>query len=143
MEAKPLTLNRDETMILTDRTYNGDQGTQDMQVAAYRLLIKLGSLYMELVSPSAGATAEGTIVVTEAEAWLLRGKVNSGEKMASDQFFGMNLLRKLYTIVLAFDADTDGLAVAEEAGPGMGAREREALTLWQKKETDDDDKQPV
>ena len=143
MEAKPLTLNRDETMILADRVANTDVGTQDMQVAAYRLLIKLGSLYMELVSPSAGATAEGTIVVTEAEAWLLRGKVNSGEKMASDQFFGINLLRKLYALVLEFDADTDGLAVAEEAGPGMGDREREALTLWQKKEGDDDEKQPA
>lgn len=144
MDARPLSLNRDEVMVLSDRTANTDRGTEDMPVTAYRLLVKLGALYLELVVPnSTDGTSERAVHVTEAEAWLLRGKIQSGDKMSSDSMFGIKLLRKLYKVLLEFDADAGVFPDADEEGQQMGPREREILKLWAEKEDDDGEKQPA
>lgn len=146
MDAKPLTLNRNEVMLLADRTLNTDVGTPDHQVIAYRLLVKLGILYLELVTPDGISTEERDVMVTEAETWLLRSKVQSGDKMGSDPLFGVRLLRKVYRLLIDFDADTDGLPVAETDGERMDREHRDNLTLWrqlEQREGPDVEKQPA
>lgn len=146
MNAKPLPLNRNEVMLLADRTLNTDAGTPDHQVIAYRLLVKLGILYLELVTTTGSSDAECNITVTEAEAWLLRSKVQSGDKIGSDPLFGVKLLRKLYRLLIDFDADTDSLPISESDGEHMDREHRENLTLWrqlEQKEGSDDEKQPA
>jgi len=135
---RTLTLNRDEVMVLADRTQNTDVGTDDMRVVAYRLLFKLGSLYLELVDPADHTVRSGDIRVTEAEAWLLRSKVQSGDKMASDPLFGVRLLRKIYQVLVEFEAAVD-MPLAESDGPAMGSGQREALSLWAKQEGEADE----
>jgi hypothetical protein len=138
-----LTLTRDEVMVLTDRVQNTDWGTDDMRVISYRLLIKLGSLYVEIVDPAqSDATAHGDMRVTEAEAWLLRSKVQSSDKMSSDAMFGVKLLRKLYQLLLEFEADVQ-FKVVDFEGPAMN-NVRAQLNVWKQKEEDDGrEKQPA
>lgn len=139
-----ITLVRDEVMVLIDRVANTDRGTEDQQVIPYRLILKLGSLYLEVVKPESPATAAGSIRLTEAETWLLRAKVQSGDKMASDAQFGIRLLHKLYELLIAFDANVRALPSAQDDGPTMGAEQREALTTWQREhEGDDEERQPA
>ena len=140
--AQLLTLNRDEILVLTDRVQNGDRGTEEMPISAYRLLLKLGSLYLETVQLD-GKPAEATVAVTEAETWLLRSKVTSGDKLASDPLFGVKLLRKLYTLLLAFDAEVDRLPEAGEDGQQWDAWHKEALGVWRKREDTDAEPQPA
>jgi len=142
---RPLTLCRDECRVLIDRTMNMEMTPEDMRVIPFRLLIKLAGLFMEIVYPEqTNPRMEGTIYVTEAEAWLLRTKTNSGEKMEGDNFFGMRLLRKLYAVLIAFD-DEEKVGTfldADEEGPKMGQRERDILKLWPQQENGDE-KQPA
>src|SRR5439155_16440969 len=91
-----INLNRDEIMVLTDRVLNGDSGTDEKPVRAYDLLLKLGSAYLEAVTLDGVKGPEVPIGLTEAEAWLLRAKVTSSDKMATDPLFGVKLLRKIY-----------------------------------------------
>lgn len=147
-DSKPLTLNRDETLVLSDRVSNVEAVQPDeMRCNPLPLLLKLGALYLELVVPGENnATATGTIMVTEAETWLLRAKVNSGDKLASDPLFGIRLARKVYALLLAFDADTDSLPVAAEEGEVMDRQHKDNLAEWHqlnKEAPGDDEKQPA
>jgi len=87
----------------------------------------------------------GTLPVAfaEPELWLLRAKVNSNDKMPNDPLFGVKLLTKLYTALLA-----ENRAVALDAcdvpGQQFGEWERKALATWKEKpdarsDTDEDD----
>lgn len=109
MIEQPLTLTASEVLLLTDRVQNTDK--DDGREIAKRLLLKLGSAYLEMVgdSPKPGTI---TIHVTEAETWLARSKFNSGDRTDADSKLGIHMLRKLYTLLLAFDADVDQFPVA-------------------------------
>ena len=115
MSDQTLWLNANEIMLLADRVRNEDRGTEDMPTCSYPLLLKLGSLYVEAVGVPLPIKDDIPIAVSEAEAWLLRSKVQSGDKTAADGQFGVKLLTKIYRALLAFqidlqlqDADSDG-----------------------------------
>src|SRR5688572_25696709 len=99
MASEILCLTRDEIMVLTDRVQNTDVGTDEKPVRTYDLLLKLGSAYLEAVTLDGMKGPDVPIAVTESEAWLLRSKVTSSDKMATDPLFGVKLLRKLYEVL--------------------------------------------
>lgn len=122
MADQKLWLNPDEIMLLTDRVRNDDRNTEDQSVCAYELLLKLGSLYVEAVGSGTPISTELVVAVSESECWLLRSKVQSGDKTARDALFGVKLLTKLYRALLAFqinltvwpDSDSDGVDLTED-----------------------------
>jgi hypothetical protein len=125
-----LSLNRDEIMVLTDRVQNGDCGTDEKPLRPYDLLLKLGSAYLECVTLDGVKGPEVPIAVTEPEAWLLRSKVSSSDKMATDPLFGVRLLRKIYEVLEQYDAGLD-LPVVEDVREERDAQSiKEALTRW-------------
>lgn len=101
MLSRPLELSAMEVLYATDRVQNTDQ--DEGKPIAKRLLLKLGSAYLEMIGeqPKGGTI---TVHVTESEAWLLRSKLNSGDRCDADPKLGIHMLRKLYAILLAFDA---------------------------------------
>lgn len=134
----PLTLTALEVIYLTDSIANSDvdQGDVDnrggVQPLARPLLLKLGSAYCELVAPSGyDATATVTLSVTEPEAWLLRGKVQTGTTGMDKSVIGVGLLRKLYGLLLAFNSEpvTEEFRVTstEAAKDRFGEVEKRAL----------------
>ena len=123
-----MTLTRDECVILTDRTKNDDYGVEDACVAPLPLLLRLGSLYLEIVTTD-GVQHEGSIAVTESECWLLRSKVTSFDKTATDPLFGVKLLRKIFLILIQFDSEMP-LVLSREEGPAMTAQAKAALAKW-------------
>src|SRR4051812_11570087 len=127
-----LELNADEIMCLSDRVCNPDCGTDDQRTSAYPLLLKLGSAFVEMVG--SGHKTEGTIpiAVTEPEAWLLRSKVASTDKMASEPLFGVKLLTKLYKVLLAFNGLGE-VPCSEFADDGMTDAQKCALAEWSEK----------
>lgn len=90
-------------MILADRIANADK--DDGIEIGKALLIKLGSLYCEMVLPDKPKAGTITLEITEREAWLIRSKVNSGDRVDSEPKLGITILRQVYRALLAFDAD--------------------------------------
>ena len=122
-----LSLTAEEIMVLTDRVLNTDHGTEDMACSAYALLLRLGSAYVEKL----GATkrdGELPIAVSEAEAWLLRSKITSGDKSQADPLFGVKLLSKIYRCVLAYN--TPDLPDVGGVDDELTADKRAALRRW-------------
>lgn len=111
MTSKPLELTAMEVMLLTDRVQNADR--EDGREIAKPLLVKLASAYLEMIDerPKDGIC---TIWITEPEAWLARSKFNSGDRCDADPKLGIHMLRKLYTILLSFDSDLDGLPQSQD-----------------------------
>ncbi len=116
-------------MLLTDRVTNIDsaEGT----VEARSLLLKLGSAYVELIHEDGGRGGEVMLGLTEAEAWLLRSKVSSADKLATRPRLGVQLLRKLYRVLLDFNTALEFPedAVAEEPDKRQVA---DAITRWRR-----------
>lgn len=104
MQSQPLDLTAMEVMLLTDRIQNTDR--DDGREIAKPFLLKLASAYLEMIGdrPKEGMC---TIWVMESEAWLARSKFNSGDRTDADPKLGIHMLRKLYGILLAFDAAID------------------------------------
>ena len=125
---RPLVLTRDECYVLTDSVYNQDYGIDEQWVNVRVLILKLASLYLELVKIDA-PNNEATIWVTEPETWLLRSKMNTSFKTSNQQHLGIQLLRKLYEVLLQFDAETSDLLIAEEIET-MSPERKESLRLW-------------
>lgn len=98
-----LMLTADQILVLTDRVQNADVGVEPHGLSAYPLLLKLGSAYLDAFGDGTKREGEIPVSVTEAEAWLLRGKVNSADKSPTDALFGVKLLCKLYAVILAFN----------------------------------------
>lgn len=111
MDAQPLELTAHELLLLTDRVQNTDK--DDGREIAKPFLLKLASAYLEMIGdrPKDGTC---TIWVTEREAWLARSKFNSGDRCDADPKLGIHMLRKLYSILLSFDADLDQWPVAND-----------------------------
>jgi hypothetical protein len=119
----------EEVMLLTDRVAHGD--SMEGAVDPRALLLKLGSAYVELIQEDGGRSGEVTIGLTEPEAWLLRGKVSSADKLATRPRLGVQLLRKLYRVLLDFNTTMDlpDGAVVEEPDKRQVA---DAITRWRR-----------
>lgn len=115
-------------MVCSDRVRNDDHNTEDQPCSAYPLLLKLAGVFVELVGDGTKQSHAVTIYVTEPEAWLLRSKVTTGDKSASDPLFGVRLLSKLYRVLLAFDAGE--LPLTDEESPADKAQTVERLKGW-------------
>lgn len=107
----PLELSQMEVLLLIDRVQNDDK--DEGQIIAKPFLLKLASAYLELVGNST-TTKKVTIYVSEREAWLARSKFNSGDRCDADPKIGIHMLRKLYALLLTFDAAVDSLPDAED-----------------------------
>jgi hypothetical protein len=125
-------LNADEVMCLSDRVLNHDAGTEEQRMSGYCLLLKLGSAFVELVGSGQKQPGTVPIAVTEGEAWLLRSKIISSDKTASDPLFGVRLLTKLYTALLAFNG-VDELPECESGDGAMTEQQKVALAEWREK----------
>ena len=121
-----LALTGPEVMLLIDRLKNDDVGEPTAFVQPHELILKLGGLYLELVEETRFADGERALAVTENECWLLRSKVVSLDKGPNNSPLGIKILRKLYTLLLAYGARTD-LLDAETDEPPMNAEQRDLL----------------
>jgi hypothetical protein len=133
-----LEFSAEEVMVLTDRVTNADYGTEDQRVTPYLLLLKLGSAYVEMLGN--GVKREGMlqIALTESELWLLRSKVNSTDKTPNDSLFGVKLLTKLYSALLAESAEVP-IEFGDSVGQQFGELERAALAKWKERPDARDD----
>jgi hypothetical protein len=98
---QPLTLNQDECMVLTDRVRN-DAADEGIPIGK-PFLLKLSAAYLDLMGEKP-TDATVTIWITEREAWLARSVLNSGDRTDRNPRLGVGMLRKLYTILKAFEA---------------------------------------
>lgn len=122
-------INVNEVALLSDRVRNDDRGTDDMSVCVYPLLLKLGSAFVELAGDGNQKSGTVPVALTEPEAWLLRGKVNTGDKSASDALLGVKLLSKLYRVLLQYNQDVE-LPTADSEGETMTDERKRALRRW-------------
>jgi hypothetical protein len=74
-------------------------------------------------------TGEVSVAVSEAEGWLLRSKITSGDKTASDSLFGVKLLAKLYRLLLAYNVNIE-LQSAGPEGQELTEEDKRALQQW-------------
>jgi len=111
MDSLPLELTAMEVLLLTDRVQNSDR--DDGREIAKPFLLKLASVFLEMIGerPKEGTC---TLHVTEAEAWLARSKFNSGDRCDADPKLGIHVLRKIYDVLLQFDAQLDQWPDASE-----------------------------
>ncbi len=140
MDTKLITLNRDEVILISDRIINNECGTMEKPVDIYKLLIKVGSLYIDLVDPyNPTQVRESVIGISESEAWLLRSKVSSGDRVQSDSSIGVKLLRKIYRILIDFDLEDDipALVSTDEPGISMDSQRKNSLSEWKEREKND------
>ena len=103
-----LSLNADEVILLLDRLVNGNTvKTIEDELSPLRILVvKLGSLYTELVFPDRKLDYPVDIAVSEAEAWLLRSHVKTPDVALDGKTnIGINLNRKLLGILVQFEKD--------------------------------------
>jgi hypothetical protein len=131
-DTRILELNAEEVMCLSDRVLNHDAGTEEQRMSGYCLLLKLGSAFVEMVGSGQKKAGTVPIAVNEGEAWLLRSKVISSDKTASDPLFGVRLLTKVYTVLLAFNG-VDGLPECESGDGAMTEQQKVALAEWREK----------
>ena len=107
-DALPLELTAVELVFLADSINNRDtvegdeENPKSDRPIARHLLLKLASLYLQLVSPTGLSAEKATVYVTEHEAWLLRGKVNTASTGIDKSIIGPALLLKLYDLLLKF-----------------------------------------
>jgi len=110
----PLELSGLEVVFLTDSIRNADaaegRASEGYVPLAREVLLLLGSAYCALVTDAFIEAGPAVLQVTEEQAWLLRGKVRTGD-MAIDgkTIIGPRLLRKLYTLLGAFTSGLDWL----------------------------------
>ncbi len=124
---RPIQLTRDETMLLSDRIRNDEQGIDGQRVDGILLLLKLGSIFLEVTLTSWDFQRTVPLAITEAEAWLFRSRVTTGDKTAGDSLFGVKLLRKIYAVLLEFDAAEIGPDASDEEGAIMTEDQKQAL----------------
>ncbi len=127
---RPIQLSRDETMLLSDRIHNDEHhGFIDEQqpVDIRTLLLKIGSVFLEVTLTSWDYQRTVPLAITEGEAWLFRSKVTTGDKTAGDSLFGVKLLRKIYAVLLEFDAAEIGPDASNEEGAIMTEDQKQAL----------------
>ncbi len=119
----------EEVMLLTDRITNGDSAEGTVEPRS--LLLKLGSAYLELIHEDGGRGGEVMIGLTEPEAWLLRSKVSSADKLATRPRLGVQLLRKLYRVLLDFNTTME--LPDNTAGDEPDKRQvADAITRWRR-----------
>jgi hypothetical protein len=90
-------------MWLLDRIRTEDQGTEEMKVISYRLLGRLGSLFLEMTTDDGVTDGTLPVTLTEAELWWCKDKVSTADTYGADKLFGVRLIRKLLTALLAIE----------------------------------------
>jgi len=131
---RPLTLSGLEVVFLSDSIANKDiaEGLPERDAylpLAREALLLLGSAYRELVSAEGIDPGPLILEVNEEVAWLLRGKVRTGDLAIDGKTnVGVPLLLKLYDLLNGFNADLLGLpSVAEAEGQEISTEDREFL----------------
>lgn len=119
-----LQLNWREVMLLEDRIK--EHRDPDDGIFVKPLLIRIASVYLELmaVPPQTPSDAVCQVAISEPETWFLRRMVKSADAIQQVNV-GIGLLRKLYTILLAFQDDdvTEGFSEAASGVPAHSLQE--------------------
>jgi hypothetical protein len=106
----PLELTGLEVVFLLDSLRNAGNFTEAQAEfdCLEDLVLKLASLYRELVTPDGIAPGPLRVEVNEAETWLLRAKVRTGDVgIDGTTNVGVPLSLKLYELMARFEADVD------------------------------------
>ena len=129
----PLELTGLEIVYLCDSIANSDaaQGLPERDEylpLAREALLLLGSAYLEVVAPDGIYSGPVELHVSEEVAWLLRGKVKTGSiGLDGTTNIGIGLLRKLYALLLRFNADVSGLPAVTGVDRELGIADRAVL----------------
>lgn len=125
---RPLVLTGKETLFLSDRLKNVDfdEDVRGKVPVGKRLLLKIGSVFNELCTDKI-SSVEVMIYVTEAEAWVLREKLQTKDQLPDDMLFGIKFLNKIYEILLSFDAALADVPVQEVIGDDYATKSKKYL----------------
>lgn len=132
----PLQLSGLEVVHLLDSVRNGTtvKDVEDELGVTKPLIVKLGGIYRELVSPAGIKAGPVDVQVSEQEAWVLRAKVKTGDIGIDGQTpVGITLSLKLYELLALFSPDMPQIEVGGEEAP-FSVNQKEALKALQKTE---------
>lgn len=138
-ETLPIELSAYEIVYLCDSINNKDvaEGLEEEKAyvpLARQALLILGSAYREVVSPE-GIKGSVQIQITEDIAWLLRGKVRTGDIAIDGQTnIGVSLLLKLYGLLLEFNSGVADIKTSLEDEPPITPVSKQLLKELQEKE---------
>jgi len=140
MDSLVIALTGKEVVYLTDSILNKDIAEGLSEKEAYMplarpLLLKLASLFTELVSETGVLPGPVDIAITEEEAWLLRTKVRSGDILQDGTPIGISLLCKLYNLLIEFNNELNDLQFGEIDEKQLTDFNRQYLK-WVKEEAD-------
>jgi len=125
-----LSLSGHEVVFLSDALRNGDgvKAIEDEVSCLRPLLLNLGSAYRELVDVTGIADGPVSIAVTEAQCWLMKSKVRTGDLAIDGKTnVGVGLLLKLYGLLLELQSGLEGMEVAAYDEPPISDEARREL----------------
>lgn len=133
-----------EVVWLSDAVRNAKtiKEDEDEQSCVKPLVLNLGSAYLELVKPDGIIDGPVEIAVTEAQCWLMRALVRTGDLAIDGKTnVGVPLLTKLYGLLMQFASELDDLEVSAYESPPLTEEARRDLkeqgyvTRWRPDET--------
>lgn len=101
-----LKLNGEEVLILCKEIRNWDVDFISGEKIAPPLLLKLFSVFNELVTDKGYEMRELPVIVSEKELWLMRMHIQPADRLTdSNPWLGINLMRKIHALILQANCD--------------------------------------
>lgn len=123
-----LLLSADEVMVLSDRLRSPMQTQEGGPV--FGLLLRLGSVYVELVGSGERKEGQRSVMVSEAEAWLMRDLLSSADRLDKSPRLGIELITKLYQLLAACNTEPLDLPDAEGVERELTPADTKALRAF-------------
>lgn len=106
MEPLILRLNGEEVLLFCNRIKNSDVDFATGTPIAGNLLLKLFSIFNELVTDQGFDVQEKPVCLIEKELWLLRSYVSSSDRISDrNPLLGLRLMRKIHALLLQANCD--------------------------------------
>ena len=140
---RSLSLTGLEVVWLSDAVRNAKtiKEHEDEPSCVEPLVLNLGSAYLELCTSEGIAEGPVEIAVTEAQCWLMRALVRTGDLAIDGKTnVGVPLLTKLYGLLMQFASELDDLEVGAYDGAVLSEdakrdlKERSYDTRWRPNE---------
>lgn len=104
---KFLLLSAEEVILLVSRIKNEDRAFETRESIAKQLLLKIFSVFNELIQDGGPISGISPIGVDEKELWLIRQYVQPADKAPSGRLIGVPLLRKIHQLLIDFNTELE------------------------------------
>ncbi len=129
MEQLILRLNGEEVLLLCSRIKNSDVDFATGTPIAANLLLKLFSVFNELVTEEGFNMQEKPVSLTEKELWLLRSYVSPSDRISDiNPLLGIRLMRKIHELLIQANCDFRFEELEEEFVEWSKKQSRKELT---------------